>query len=247
MRTSTLKALVWLWDSSGQRNVTHAELMAFTPHLTDSGYRSLLHVLKEQGYVDIESVVGNTTVRLTDRGRRLVSSRFPALSASMQSWRGDWISIVFLEAPSGDAQFRYLRSTLVNDHQALQVSRGVYFMPTPQFEQVRSLCEQQYSSNVLVSAVGDWMIGDERQIIRSHFQLEELIKSYSGISSNISSLLSSSAKQKNSTDQYKKQFFTVYDGLFDLLSNDNGIIHFYFPQVAKATDLVAKMQSIFVL
>lgn len=242
---TSAKILVWLWglQQIGSRAGSLEDLDWLVPSLTLSGRRSLLTQLKQKKYITIDSVDQTKELFLTTHGAAALTAHFPALSASLDNWQGEWAILVFQQSPKSDPQFRYLRQLLL-EARAGQLSRGVYLYPKALPDQIEHQLSF-YIGSVVVLSVAGWQLGDERSVIVPLFQLSDVISGLSGISREVDSLLSSRIDKKRTIIQQREVFHAVYDRLLSVLQFDLGLHKRYFSQVITVKELVLKLVEAF--
>jgi len=211
--------------------------------LTEGGKRSLLHFLKQRGLINSERVLGTTSIGITPHGIKALEDQFPALSPKWDAWQGNWDCLVFVKAPKTDKQFRYLRGLLVAEG-AVSISRGVYAAPFSFSEKVTQECEQLYQDSILLFSVGSWKIASLRSLIIEKYGLLDTVESYSGISNDISRLLTSLDTNKRLTDRHKTELNLVYDRLIDILTEDPGFCGYYFNEIPNVKEMLSKLNFI---
>lgn len=255
MKTTTKKILLWLYsaDPAENRLVEIDNLRLILPELKKSGYRSLLNLLKNQQYIFIESIVSDSStalsrqsnvVGLTSHGREALKGQFPVLKTLNEPFDGDWTLITFLEAPSNDKQFRYLRQYLLNFHCG-QLARGAYLYPGSLPNEVVNTLNKLYVGKVLVTGLKSWNFGDERSTISEVFHLSDLKSGYSGISKEIYLMLRKSDRQKSIENRDKSDIHLVFDRLMEFLANDLGLLQYYSPDSKSGLDLLFQLQDLF--
>jgi len=235
-------------------SLTYEHLKLFLPHLTGSGLRSLIVALKRTGYLEVERVVDVTSIRLTNRGRQEVESNFPFLLNQASGSGGPstensvdaeipWATLIFLQSPPGDLQFRYLRSLLVK-YRAINLARGVYIYPFHFPSAVIDECSSRYSDAVVIGHLQKWLIGDDRQIAINHFHILDLIQSYSGISRDIDRLIERKKLFRELNNQEKKLLSSLFNRWYSNIQEDYGLIPFYFPHVNDGRVLLKRLQAV---
>ena len=93
--------------------------------------------------------------------------------------------------------------------------------------------------------LGKWLIGDEFTIMGQKAALNDLFELYSGISKELDSLIIILSEKNNASDQQKKQLFSVFNRFVEVVSVDNSLLLYYFPQVEGAFILLQKLQKAF--
>lgn len=245
MKHTTRKVLLWLYGqgAGSERVVSGDELRLLLPELKNSGFRSLLNLLKKKSLISQEKREAQTTYRLTSYGASLLEADFPLFSSLMSTWSGKWTMILFLGAPKSDRQFRYLRKFLIDEHCG-QLSRGVYLYPGTPPEVISKLLLRLYVGSVLVAGISNWSFGDERSLISSIFGLNDLKNSYSGISKEVHQLLKQKNKTKGLKDRDNVAVCLAFDRLMSLLDFDLGLLHYYYPESKSGDKLLSQLQEL---
>lgn len=245
MRSNAQKILLTLFPVSDSERVllTSSQVQLLVPDLTEGGYRSLLLFLQRKHWLLKENAGQSSYLSLTDTGKRALIAKFPALSPEWDKWQGNWQQMVFLQAPKGDRQFRYLREQLKNEL-ALPLSRGVYVKAGSFSEKLMQECQDRYDRSLLVFSVGQMQLGELRPIISSYYDLTSLAAVYSSISKSTASLLNILEIEKELNDKQKIQLSSVIDRLIDCLTEDPGFIRFYFPGLAGVRQILPQLQKI---
>lgn len=231
MKQNTQRILLALYydvTAAQVHRVAVDRLQWLTPDITDGGFRSLLYVLKKQKLITVQKALGVSRASITHHGLKQLEAEFPALNSKWDSWTGNWDCMVFLEAPSFDKQFRYLRNLILSER-ALPLSRGVYLAADGFSQKVIEECENSYLEHVSVFSVGEWKIAAEAEIISSYYGLSDVAEAYSGISKEVSALTNLFDTKKSMLKKQKKQIHLVYDRVTAILAEDPGFCTFYFP------------------
>lgn len=246
MKHTTKKVLLWLYqiDKEVERVVSVDELRLLLPELKNSGFRSLLNLLKNQSLISREEKDNQVVYRLTSYGESLLKAQFPLFSNLMSDWSGDWSMIVFLTAPKSDKQFRYLRKFLIDEHCG-QLARGVYLYPGELPSSISNLLLKLYVGSALVTGMAEWSFGDERSLITSVFGLSDLKSGYSGISKEVYQLLKQKNKVKGLEGRDNMAVCLAFDRLLNLLSFDLGLLRHYYPESKSGDELLSELQELF--
>ncbi|PIY80838.1 MAG: hypothetical protein COY80_00780 [Candidatus Pacebacteria bacterium CG_4_10_14_0_8_um_filter_42_14] len=233
-------------QSTQAYSLTVPQLRRLVPDLTDSGFRSLLHVLEKKLLISSERIQGRRRFYLTNDGKNALVGLFPSLDTSWQSWDGSWVCLVFLQAPKGDLQFRYLRSLLL-EYRAVAISRGVYLYPRQLPAVVLEALQRLYIGSVLCFGVAEWQFGTERPIVVEKYTLESLLDIYSGVSKEARQLLSIENESLRLTVQQKSRIASLFDRLLSALTIDVGFMSYYFPGSPRGSEVLALVQRLFTL
>lgn len=244
MKNNTQKILLALYPGRStellSKRVSYEALQLVVPELSDGGFRSLLFVLKKQGIVTTQKILGKSSVGITQYGSLLLEREFPALSSKWVDWDGKWECMVFLEPPSFDKHFRYLR-TLILSEGAVAFSRGVYMAPGGFPESIIKECQLSYHKAVILFSVGSWKIATESTFIIEKYGLLDIVEAYSGISRDVSRLLKQQIYKKELINQSKKDMNLVYDRVLAVLKEDPGFCSFYFQEVPNIQKLLSDL------
>jgi DNA-binding transcriptional regulator PaaX len=245
MKTNTKKLLTWLYSTAEQTAYVtdYSQLELILPDMTEGGRRSLVHYLSQKHLIRSERLGEKTSISLTSHGMDALTVQFPVFSPALQQWDGKWSALVFLNGPKGDLHFRYLRQLLLDQH-AFCLTRGMYLYPGEFPSQITNVCKDMYVGAVMMIKIEEWRFGDERELINQHYMLSDLVEIFSGISSEINQLLRVKKEQKRLTKKSRSLIFSVFDRLFNVLSQDPGFIHHYYPDVPSVRDLLAQLHSI---
>jgi DNA-binding transcriptional regulator PaaX len=247
MKQSTQKVLLALYPAAEQSalvSLSAEQLRACVGDLSPSGFRSLLYAAEKNGYLARENIGSQSYFVLRDIGRRKVEVAFPAFSPRFERWSGEWSCMVFLEAPAGDPQFRYLRRLLL-EKGALGLSRGVYLSAGEFDQRVMSEVEALYAQSLAIFTIGKWQLGSERPIVIDSMGLDDIAAGYSGVSTEIKQLLRQNRSESKLNDQSKAAYYTLFDRFLSLLQTDPGFTTRYFPGLESPTQLLAQLQQLF--
>jgi hypothetical protein len=245
MKKNTFKLLSLLQsETAGELLVSTKHLPWLWSDLTPAGQRSLLRHIKTKGLINLEpNQVGETALFISQLGQQYLSQRIPVFSRHTSPWGGEWVMLVFGQAPNGDAQFRYLRQLILNSG-GIQVSRGSYLLAWPVIDSLWWELQQRYLSAVVVVKVEKWIIGEERALIVDGLGLTDLAAAYSGISNEISELLSKRYHFPSLNHSKKTALFSVFDRLITLIQKDQGLLQHYFPTVAAPQHLLREFRQL---
>lgn len=248
MKKNSQILLLSLFSEGGRQplSLTVSQLRRLVPELSDSGFRSLLHVLEKKQMISSERDQGKRRFYLTNDGKNALVRLFPSLDPSWQSWNGSWVCLVFLQAPKSDLQFRYLRSLLV-EHRAVALSRGVYLYPRQLPAIVLESLQRLYIGSVLCFSVAEWQFGTERPIVVEKYTLESLIDIYSGVSKEAKQLLGDENVSSRLTVQQKSRIASLFDRLLSALTSDLGFMNYYFPGSTRGSEVLILVQRLLTL
>jgi DNA-binding transcriptional regulator PaaX len=243
MKSTTQQLLLWLHPKHTERWVSRSQLRELLSELSPGGFRSLLYLQEQAGYLIQHEADGEQYYASTEQGRREIVDLYPALAEHRQDWDGQWLQVVFRDAPDNDANFRYLRSSLL-EIGAQALSRGVYLYPAPLPDEMAVTLRRLYQDAVVVQSLQGFELGDERALIDELFTLSDIHKVYSGISKESRSLLKQKHKRKTLTDSQKKRLFSAFARFHTVLPYDLNLLSEYFPRVEGAAELLERLQRV---
>jgi DNA-binding transcriptional regulator PaaX len=248
MKKNTQKILLALFSETDQvvNRVSLENIQSLVPELSGGGFRSLLYILKQQGMIQTDRVLGVTSISMTQYGSKLLIKQFPALSSHWDTWQGNWECMIFLDSPAFDKQFRYLRKLLISEG-AMVINRGVYLAPGGFSTEIIEECNKSYYKHVIIFSVADWKIGIEASTIIEKYGLLDIAESYSGLSNDVNRLIETLKDKKRLTKSDKRQIHMVYDRLHQILLEDPGFCTFYFKEVKNIKNILKKLNSIIAL
>ncbi len=226
--------------------LTTKQLRFLVPDLSESGFKSLLYLLEQQELVNRELGDAEPVYSLTNLGKRAVEDEFPALSNRYDSWEGDWALLVFLTAPKGDPQFRYLRSLLLSQG-AVALNRGVYLGAGGFSNRVMVELENEYRRSVVLLTVGEWQIGSEKPIVMKSLGLNDIVANYSGIGKQLARLLQEKLEKSSLKNQTKQDSLILFQQFLSVLQEDPGFTTRYIARSTPPLSLLAELQHIFQL
>lgn len=243
MKENSKKILLFLYPSENEPVwFSFKELQSLVPNLSLAGLQSTLFLLDKKDLLRIDKTQAELSYSLSSYGKSYLEDLFPALCESDGKWQGDWSLIIFLEAPSTDKNFRYLRSYLTQN-KAISLTRAVYLYPGLISDKIKADLQRSYKNAVLVLKVSKWLFGDDFKIIGQKAQLNDLFELYSSISKELDRLISIKSNEKEFTQQEKISFFSALSRFLGVLDSDPALLTLYFPQVEPAKQLLAKLQK----
>jgi len=244
MKENSKKILLFLYPSLANEPtwLSFSKLQQLLPALTPSGLQSSLFLLDKKDFLRIDKTQADWRYSLSSYGQSYLEDLFPALLADRDKWRGDWSVVVFLEAPKTDKNFRYLRSYLTQN-KAISLTRAVYLFPGTISDKILNELQYSYKNAVLVLKVSQWLFGDEFKVIGQKAQLNDRFALYSSISKELDRLISIKANHKTFTQQENSNFFSALDRFLGILSTDEALLTYYFPEVEGAKKLLFKFQN----
>jgi DNA-binding transcriptional regulator PaaX len=196
-----------------------------------SSIRDAILQLVKTGEVD--KIVRNnfSFFRLTARGRERLLSFFPMSLGQKKVWDKIWRLVIFPTQPRFTQprgcpfvdNLRRLRRT-VRQLGFKKLSRGVYLTPLPVSAKLRELLlEKDFSANIAVIESRRLILGDDKQLAKQIWPLDDLLKKYQNLINRMRVLLRRLKKQKRLTQEGKKQFLLIFNFFFTLLEKDPGL------------------------
>lgn len=243
MKENSKKILLFLYPPENNTLwLTFPELQRLVPNLSQAGLQSSLFLLDKKDFLRIDKTQTEWKYALTSYGKSYLEDLFPALLSKQGKWEGDWSIIIFLEAPKTDKNFRYLRSYLTKN-KAISLTRAVYLLPGQLTEKIKVELEKSYRNAVLVLKVKEWLFGDDFKVIGQKAQLNDHFELYSSISKEVARLIRIKEDHKTFTQQENSSFFSALDRFLSVLSSDEALMDFYFPEVDGAKKILSQFQK----
>lgn len=214
------------------------------PDLTESGWRSLLAWCQQKGWIKLhQSGRSKLTVYALPQAQTILATVFPAFSSQWVAWRGDWSALIFLEAPSSDKGFRYLRRFCV-EKQLMPMTRGVYLGPSWWLEKEFVSIAKLYKTATQLVQIKEFVSGPLNERIQQHYDVIGLSDIYSGISNQINDLLNKKDTQKTLKKQAISQISAILLQWSDVLALDLGVVRYYVPGAVVLPTLVEQWQHL---
>lgn len=241
-KQNTLKVLVCLYavERAQQSGLTLLQSQELLSGLTATGCRSLLILLEKKKLIFRKRLLGTTTYVISEQGVKALKDSFPSLNQQWEQWDGKWMAVSFLAALKTDKQFRYLRQLLVSDG-GLPLGRGFYVKANGFSSRVLQQLSDLYQGAVTVFWVGEWIQGFDRPLIFSYYDLNDIATSLSGISGDVSRLLSISSIEKRLNKKQKNNLYIAVDRLVSCLRENPGFLRYYFPEAPDTTTLLVNI------
>lgn len=244
IKITSKKLLLLLFPANGmvgERVVSQADLRIFFQDMKPGSLRALISLLVNKKLVRREHSESGNLYSLTSLGLSLLFSHFPALKPS--NGYLEWTVVMFANPPAYDKQFRYLRSRLVQAN-FLPLTRGIYISAVSLPTDLEHLFLSNYLNSVLVGQVSNWVFGDVWSTIEATNALSDTQKIYSGISKELSELLSAKQHSSSLSSQQKQHISSVFDRLLEILSTDSGIALPGSGKGTKPADLISSIQAL---
>lgn len=254
MKLNSKKLLLGIWtpthseganfagdDGSITQNFSKDIVNLLVPDLQETGRRSLLHILKRQGWLTVDVIGAQQWLRPSSKSTNLIAADFPALQASSSSL--EWECIVCVKAPATDSDFRYLRTQLLLA-KAIGLTRGVYLMPRKLPLALESELQSTYHAAIMRLPLRDWPVSAWWPVAEQSYNLTSLASVYSGISSQIDRLIMKDGYKKGLTDQNKYHLISLFNQFFISIQTDPGLLQYMYPQMETASSILQKWQKL---
>ncbi len=242
MKLSSKKVLLWLHPlfDRERRRVPFVQIELITPELTEAGRNSLVRHLESKQLLFTDELDDWTSLTISSHGQAEIESVFAPLRRLSEPWEGDWWQVLFLQAPSGDRNFRYLR-TLLLEEDCFALKRGVYLHPGKLSEKLAGNLHNSYRQSVIVIECGQWQFGDEQNVIGQKAGLDDLLSIYSGISTELKDLLTKISNKKHLNVRQKTQIASIFERIVTTMEQDIDILPHYYPQTKTALQLLSDL------
>jgi len=170
--------------------------------------------------------------RLTSQGRSRLLSFFPISLGQSRVWDRIW-RIAVISSPDVNST-PGLKDPRVNELRTLrrklrelgfkQFSRGVYLNPLPVSMRLKTLLlEENFSAKIAVIESRRLVLGDNKQLAKMIWPLDELLIDYQNLITKINRLLKRFKKKKRLLKKDKIAFPSILDSFFSLLEKDPGL------------------------
>lgn len=212
------------------------QLYALMPYEPVS-VRGAVMGLKEERLVTSYQRSGQTLITLTSQGRELLRQIFPAFRVTDVKRDITWTVCVFLSDSKRAVDFRATRQELLLTG-FFPLERGVYVLPRPLPEALKiRLTKLKTFSQVLIFESRKLAVGDERQIIRTLYDVDSYNKKGKSILETLDIIDMRLAENKQLHPQTKVSFINIVQKLMDFLSEDLQILERYFPQEVRVAEI----------
>lgn len=208
--------------------------------------RGAVMSLRDESLVAVYQRDKQTRISLTSIGRETVRSLFPGFKNQAGRRDHTWTVCLFLDVDRSTPiskkntkpvhVFRPIREALLG-HGFYALERGMYVLPrtvSPSFAQ--ELAKQKTLNRVLVFETRRMVVGDERQVIRSLFDIGKLSFTRQGIIKTLESLEKKAGERSALHPQSRASFISLVPKLMDFFAQDISIPDIYFPQDIKLSD-----------
>lgn len=219
------------------------ECLTLNGGLTAAGWRSLMFQQFKSGVIQRVDLGERTMLTLTPQGVAASMTAFPALDTRWRAWQGNWIAVLFQQAPNSDPQFRQLRQELLG-LAGLPLSRGIYLVPTV-YRWELMVKTEAYARGLAIAPVEQWLRGQPNARAIEFFHLTELAQNYSGISAECTRLLGVKRRSKKRDHQQKMQFLAAFNRFWEVLGDDRGLLPHFLPPAMNSVRVLAQLQTAF--
>lgn len=157
--------------------------------------------------------------RLTGMGRERLLSFFPISFGQSRVWDRRWRLAII----KGKLDARKLRKKL-RQWGFKKLARGIYLTPMPVSEKLKNyLLEEKLLGKVTVVESRRLLGGDDKNLAKKIWQLEELVKKYHEFINQCQKLLKEIKREKRLVNRGKNEVVKLFDDYFLLLSRDPGL------------------------
>ncbi len=242
LKQNSLKLLLCIYAAqhTAETGLSLPQLRELVPDITDTGSRSLIILMEKKKLIYRKRIFKVTSYHLTDLGVKALKDAFPSLNDSWAEWKGEWMAVSFLKAPTSDKQFRFLRTAVLADG-ALPLGRGLYVKANGFSKQVLHELEHSYQAAVTVFWIKEWLQGFDKPVIYTYYDLNDISGVLSGISSNIDRLLSIYSIEKRLNKKEKNEFIFDVDRFCQCLRESPGFLYYYFPELPGLNQMLVKI------
>lgn len=170
---------------------------------------------------DVDKIVRNhvPNFRLTGMGRERLLSFFPISFGQSRVWDRRWRLAIIKEKLRGRRLRRKLRGWGFK-----KLARGVYLTPMPVSEKLKNyLLEEKLLGKVTVVESRRLLGGDDKNLAKNIWQLEELVGKYHDFINQCQKLLKRTMEKKRLVNREKIEVVKLLDDYFFLLSDDPGL------------------------
>lgn len=218
-----------------------AALPAIWPQMTAAGRRSQISFLVRRGWLTKKTLAGQNWLTGSTYSDQLVRQSLAAFNGFTRPER--WLLVVCLRSPEFDPQFKRLGAFLLG-LSGCRISRGIYLVPDWYKHQIQDRIGLKYRSSVVIFDSGEWLVGDQSQLLSQWYAVADRVSIYSGISSEISSLLDDSQVSMSWSDQQKSHFVSVFDRWWELVSREDGLGPHLDSRVPNLVHLLSSLQQL---
>lgn len=222
--------------------MSEAKLHVFLAKLTKSGLKSILFGLCRQQYLAKHPISNQLVYSLTSLGRKQCQTLFPSLNRQS----GQMSLVIFKQAPASDNGFHYLRKVCLKA-KAILLARGVYLFPTGLPNLLKLEVAKLYSQAVIMLQVTHVESGFDWQTINESLQLWDVASVYSGISKELTTLLTKIDEQNAWADKQKHQISALLNHFIDTLALDTGLEAVALLEESQPQSILSRLQSIQIL
>jgi len=160
--------------------------------------------------------------RLTEVGKEELLLKF-AVSRNKGRWDKTWRVVVIDSKRTSKSEVRWLRSQL-KQFGCRNLERGVYVTPLNISKGIKDvLLRQSLLGGVTVLETKKFVVGDDKAFASIVWELDELVEAYLEFVSLSAKLIRVVRSGKELTDKLKREFVSVSDRWFELLSVDPGL------------------------
>lgn len=225
--------------SAPRREFTYELLYKLVPYEPVS-VRGAVMALRDINALSVYARQGQTRIQLTNVGLEVLRGSFPALKSSGGRRERTW-TVCMLRSGTGQS-LRLLRAELI-DFGFFPLERGVYAIPSIiSSDFPERLSRLHMLHRVLIFETKRMVVGDERSIVRSLFDIRAIEKERESIEKALTNLSRKTASKSRLHHETKELFTSLIPKLMIFFSKDLNVPDIYFPQEIKLSEV---KQSLF--
>lgn len=191
--------------------------------------------LKDEAAVSVYQRQGQTRIQLTSVGSELLKALFPALKHGGSRKDRPWTVCVFVG--ESKTSFRPVRDELLR-HGFFPLERGVYVFPSSAPEELlNSLSRLHMLHRVLVFETRRLVVGDERAIVRSLFDIRSIEKEGAGIERALTGIRKHISLKDKLHHETRLAYINLIPKAMKFFARELIVPDLYFPQEVRLSDI----------
>lgn len=228
-------------SSLGSSEFTYEQLYRLIPFAPVS-IRGAVSQLKEESIISAYQREGLTRILLTSTGREQLRTEFEGLRVVPGKRETTWTVCLFLDASESKGReakpiLRPVRARLL-EAGFLSLERGMYVYPgVCPASLVTQLSHLHALHRVLVFETKRLVVGDERAIVRSLFDIKQISKASELLSKSLSSMAGQLTRKEKLHPQTREAFILLLPKLMEFFSKNVSIPDNYFPQEIRLSEI----------